>query len=137
MNILFEKIQIGVLVNPFARFMSRFEDNIALFMIGLGRICGIIHLHKKPTKTTLSRALVLWEEAEKRGLEMREVKIFDRSVDTYIVRKKIPGKRFKKVMVFSGLPRPENINHAALALMDDKAIFKQTCEKNDLPVPRG
>lgn len=68
---------------------------------------------------------------------MREVQLLDRSVDTYIVRKRIPGKRFKKVKVFSGLPRPENINHAALTLMDDKAIFKQTCEKNGLPVPKG
>ncbi len=68
---------------------------------------------------------------------MREVKVFDRSVDTYIVRKKIPGKRFKKVIVFNGLPRPENVNQGALAVLDDKAIFKKTCEKNGLPVPRG
>lgn len=137
MNIFFEKIQIGVLVNPFAKFVSRFEDRIALSMIGLLRLVGIVHLMKKPGKNTLSRALVLWEEAEKRGLEMREVRVFDRGVDTYIVRKKIPGKRFKKIMVFTGLPRPENINQAALAVMDDKAIFKTTCQKNELPVPQG
>ncbi len=34
MNILFEKIQIGVLMNPFAKFMSRFEDDVAIFLIG-------------------------------------------------------------------------------------------------------
>ena len=137
MNILFEKIQIGVFVNPFARFMSRFEDDIALFMIGIGRIFWVIKLGLKPTKNTLSRAVVLWEEAEKRGLEMREVKLLDRSVDTYIVRKPIPGTKKKKIIVFTGLPRPENANQAALAVMDDKAFFKKTCEKNDLPVPKG
>jgi hypothetical protein len=137
MNIFFEKIQIGVLVNPFAKFVSRFEDRMALSLIGLLRLVGIVHLMKKPGKNTLSRALVLWEEAEKRGLEMREVRVFDRGVDTYIVRKKIPGKRFKKIMVFTGLPRPDNINQAALAVMDDKAIFKTTCQKNELPVPQG
>lgn len=130
MNILFEKIQIGVLVNPFARFVARFEDSFALTMIGIGRLMGLIHLGKKPTKNTLSRAVVLWEEAEKRGLEMREVKLLDRSVDTYIVRKPIPGTRKKKIIVFTGLPRPENINQAALAVLDDKAIFKKTCEKH-------
>lgn len=137
MNILFEKIQIGFLINPFTRFVSRFEDDVALFMIGLGRLFGLIHLRTKPSKGTLSRAIVLWEEAEKRGLEMREVQVLDRSVDTYIVRKKIPGKHFKKVKVFSGLPRPDTLNHAALTLMDDKGLFKKTCEKNGLPVPRG
>ena len=138
MNILFEKIQIGILVNPFARFFGRFENDFALFMIGFLRWCQIIHLGKKPSKNTLSRAVVLWEEAEKRGIEMREVKIFDRSVDTYIVRKKVPGKIFKKVIVFSGLPRPaNNINQAALAVLDDKAVFKKTCEKHGLPAPKG
>ncbi len=48
------------------KIMTRWEDHIALFMIGLGRIFGIIELGKKPVKTTLSRAEVLWEEAEKR-----------------------------------------------------------------------
>ena len=136
-NILFEKLQVGVLANPFISLINRFEDDISLFLIGLGRILRIIHLGKKPSKNTLSRAKVLWEEAEKRGLEMREVKIFDRSIDTYIVRKKIPGKHFKKIMVFSGLPRPKGANLAALAVLDDKALFKKTCLKNDLPVPRG
>mgnify|MGYP000505827483 FL=1 len=50
----------------------------------------MIKLAKKPGPRTLDRARVLWEEAEKRGLEMREVRIFDRGVDLYIVRKAIP-----------------------------------------------
>lgn len=74
----------------------------------------------KPGKSTLSRAKVLWEEAEKRGLEMREVRILDRAVDTYIVRKPIPGTHKKKIMLFSGLPRPKDVNQAALATLDDK-----------------
>jgi hypothetical protein len=51
---------------------------------------GVIHFGKKPGKNTLSRAKVLWEEAEKRGLEMREIRVIDKAVDTYIVRKLIP-----------------------------------------------
>lgn len=68
---------------------------------------------------------------------MREVRVLDRSVDTYIVRKPIPGKTSKKIMLFSGIPRPKNVNQAALAIMDDKAIFKKTCMGNDIPVPAG
>ncbi len=67
---------------------------------------------------------------------MREVRILGRSVDTYIVRKPIPGTRKKKIIVFTGLPRPANANQAALAVMDDKALFKKKCEKNGLPVPQ-
>lgn len=68
---------------------------------------------------------------------MREVKIFDRSVDTYIVRKPIPGTRRKSIILFSGLPRPKTVDNANLALLDDKGVFKKTCEKNNLPVPKG
>jgi hypothetical protein len=137
LNILFEKIQIGILANPLSRWASQWEDDVSLFLIGLGRLFGVIHFGKKPGKTTLSRAKVLWEEAEKRGLEMREVRVIDRAVDTYIVRKLIPGTRKKKVIVFSGLPRPASANQAALATLDDKGIFKETCLKNHLPVPQG
>lgn len=137
LNILFEKIQIGIFTNPLARFMSRFEDDIALFFIGLGRLFGVISLGKTAGKNTLSRAKVLWEEADKRGLEMREVRVFDRSVDTYIVRKPIPGKSYKKIILFSGLPRPHNVDQGSLATLDDKAIFKKTCLKHGLPTPAG
>lgn len=136
-NILFEKLQIGIWTNPLTKLMTRFEDDFTLFAIGFLRLLGIIHLGKKPSKYTLSRAKVLWEEAEKRGLEMREVKIFDRSVDTYIVRKLIPGTRKKKIMIFSGIPRPKTANQVNLATLDDKGVFKKTCEKNGLPVPKG
>jgi hypothetical protein len=51
---------------------------------------------------------------------MREIKILDRTLDTYIVRKLIPGTRKKKIILFSGLPRPKNVNQAALATLDDK-----------------
>lgn len=137
LNIVFEKLQIGILDNPLSRWVSQWEDDISLFLIGLGRMLGIIHFGKKPGKTTLSRARVLWEEAEKRGLEMREIRVIDRAVDTYIVRKLIPGTRKKKIIVFSGLPRPASANQAALATLDDKAIFKETCRKNNLPIPEG
>lgn len=138
LNILFEKIQIGILANPLSRWASQWEDDISLFLIGLGRLFGMIHLGQKPGKTTLSRAKVLWEEAEKRGLEMREVRVIDRAVDTYIVRKPIPGTRKKKIIIFSGLPRPaQSNNEAALATMDDKGIFKKTCKKHGIPVPDG
>jgi len=136
LNIFFEKIQIGVLANPLSRWASQWEDDIALFLIGLGRLMWVIHFGKKPGKYTLSRAKVLWEEAEKRGLEMREVRVIDKAVDTYIVRKLIPWTRKKKIIIFSGLPRPASVNEAALATMDDKGIFKKICEKNDLPVPK-
>jgi hypothetical protein len=66
LNILFEKLQIVSFSNPLSRWASQWEDDIALFFIGLGRLCGVIHFEKKPGEKTLSRAKVLWEEAEKR-----------------------------------------------------------------------
>ncbi len=137
LNILFEWIQVGILSNPIARFMGRWEDDITIFLIGLLRLMGLVHFGQKPCKTTLSRAKVLWEEAEKRGLEMREVRVFDRSVDTYIVRKPIPGRWQKKIMTFTGIPRPKSVDGSQHALIDDKAVFKKKCQKNGIPVGQG
>ncbi len=133
-NIFFEKIQVGVFGNPIIRFLGRWEDDVSLFLIGFMRLIGLVHFGKKPAKNTLSRAKVLWEEAEKRGLEMREVRVFDRSVDMYVVRKPIPGTRRKKIITFTGIPRPKNVDSSQWALMDDKAYFKKACQKNGLPV---
>lgn len=136
-NILFERLQVWFLCNPIAKFLSRWEDDITLWIIGLGRLLFMIKLAKKPGPRTLDRARVLWEEAEKRGLEMREVRIFDRGVDLYIVRKSIPGKWRKKIIIFSGIPRPYMADQSNLLTLDDKWIFKKTCEKNNLPIAHG
>lgn len=87
LNIIFERLQIGFLGNPLSRFLARYEDGAMLFIVGFLRLLGIVSLEKTPHKNTLSRARVLWEDADKRGLEMREVRLLGRSVDTYIVRK--------------------------------------------------
>lgn len=136
-NIFFEKIQIGILTNFFVRQLSRWEDEVGIFLIGFWRLMGMIRFGKSPGKSTLARAKVLWEEAEKRGLEMREVKVFERSTDTYIVRKPISWTRKKKIILFSGLPRPKSSDAAKLTLMDDKGHFKETCLKHGLPVAQG
>ncbi|MEI6711134.1 MAG: hypothetical protein WCK88_02635 [bacterium] len=40
-------------------------------------------------------------------------------------------------MTFTGIPRPKNVDQSQHALMDDKAFFKKTCQKNELPVGQG
>ncbi|MEI6711133.1 MAG: hypothetical protein WCK88_02630 [bacterium] len=66
LNILFEKLQVGLLGNPLARFFGQWEDDVTIFLVSLLRLMGLVHFGRKPGKTTLSRAKVLWEEAEKR-----------------------------------------------------------------------
>jgi len=68
---------------------------------------------------------------------MREVRIFEKNTDMYVVRKKIPGTRRKKVITFSGIPRPRGIDQSNWAIMDDKGAFKKICQKHGLPVGRG
>jgi hypothetical protein len=90
----------------------------------------------------------LWEEAEKRGIEMREVLLFGRAVDTYVAVKKYPSsfinypspteiKDKGLTIVFNGLPRPAGYTNKWLDLMDDKWLFKKVMLKNSLPVPAG
>jgi len=60
---------------------------------------------------------------------MREVRVFSRNTDMYVVRKKIPGTRNKQIITFSGVPRPKTANTANLSYIDDKSYFKKTCQK--------
>ncbi len=79
----------------------------------------------------VGRAKVLWQEAQRRGINMEVLKIFGKTVDFY--RAEVNGKK----IIFSGLPRPQGTNPNALFWMDDKYILKKRLLKAGLPAAKG
>jgi cyanophycin synthetase len=77
------------------------------------------------------RAKVLWEEAIRRGMPMRSIRIFGKEVDCYEVT--VNGKK----IVFAGLPRPMAKRGDALWWMDDKALLKKKLIAAGIPAPQG
>lgn len=144
---------VNILLTPIRQwFLGLFSfisfPGFALALARAGIFLGIINFQDDIKKCKVERAKVLWEEAEKRGIKMRELLLFGKPFDVYEAianREKRIEKRkgsAKEVLsdtklVFSGLPRPKNINRAALDAMDDKAILKKKFMAAGLPVPRG
>lgn len=122
-----------LLYNPLSRGIRKvgFWLNMPWLMVRLGRRLKIVTSQNDVASCKVKRAQVLWQEANKRGIEFQELKLFGRPFDTYV------AKQGKKVLVFSGLPRPQGYNPLALDVLDDKAVFKAKFQTAGLPVPPG
>jgi hypothetical protein len=147
---------LNIFLRPFRQFILYNRLTFALADFGLGaaiiRWCvrageffKIISYNQEITKCKVERAKVLWEEAEKRGLTMRELLLFGRPFDCYIAEKTHPLSLIPDLsqiqkqaqIIFSGLPRPQGKINRWLDLMDDKWLFKQRMMQAGLPVPAG
>lgn len=119
--------------NPVFRFIKHYFSYLKIFekFIGTLSFFGIIVWEKDRSKCKIPRALVLWEEAEKREIKMKQAVLFRKPIDIYKVESK------QKKFIFSGLPRPKNYNNSSLDWMDDKHILKSRLIKAGLPVPIG
>lgn len=92
---------------------------------------GLIWFNPDAEKIPFNRGKTLIREAERRGMEVYEIKPFNLSVDCYW------AKIGNKSKVFFGLPRPDNVDESILAWIDDKWIMKQKLINAGLPVPPG
>jgi D-alanine-D-alanine ligase-like ATP-grasp enzyme len=110
------------------------QQAMAKFFLGSAFVLsktGLLKYSSDSLKVKIPRAKVLWDEALARGIEIRELRIFDRSIDVY--QAQIAGKR----LTFTGLPRPENYYNVALDWVDDKYLLKKALAGAGLPVAKG
>lgn len=96
----------------------------------LGRATGAIKLLNDPEKALSTRSRLLWEEANRRGMPMRQLAFFGTPTDTFRIR--VNGKhRF-----FQSIPFPPGLEQYSTA-MDDKVAFKKKMREHGLPVPES
>lgn len=101
---------------------------------GVIKILVKLHLAKvksAPDEENNWRSRVLWEEAKKRGIEMKELRPFGRYIDSYFAE--FNGK----IIFFGGLPRPTRKRSATLDWMDDKAKMAARFCRENIPVASG
>jgi cyanophycin synthetase len=85
----------------------------------------------KPTDKDSLRAKVLWDEAIKRGIDMKEFHLFGIGNDVFL-------SRFRGEMrFFDVLPRTKNYDPRGLAWMDNKNEMKKHFKKEGIPVADG
>ncbi len=147
-NVLLSPLRRFLLQNTLSDFLQRQVSKLGLpeKITGILTAGGAITYNHDRLKCKISRAQVLWEEAEKKGITMSELKIFGKPFDTY--KAEIPNRKNQiahksqilnsnQKLIFSGLPRPRDYDRSALDAMDDKLWLKKKLEKAGLPVPKG
>lgn len=97
----------------------------ALAALRLGRIVTA------PDEKDNWRNRVVWEEAQRRGIVMKEFRPFGLARDMFW------ASYNGDLRTFDGLPRPRLSPEASLAWMDDKGIMLEKFRAAGIPVPRG
>lgn len=134
-NIVLTPFRRALFYNPLARLLGTWvrKSDWARKLVGWLAGVRLIRFQGDVAQCRVRRAQVLWEEAARRGVEMRQLEFLGKPLDGYVARK----PALKKEIVFFGLPRPVSGQRDALDWMDDKRLFKAFFKKHNLPVPAG
>lgn len=109
-------------------FLKDFVDWLFFVFFEFFLFCGWAKLSDDIDKAKTFRSRIIWEEAKRRGIEMKQIILFGRPVDHY--RTKLNGK----IIYFNSLPIPQEL----LVLSknwDDKFLLKEEFSKHNIPIP--
>ncbi len=81
-------------------------------------------------KAVTGRSKLIWQEARKRGIEMRQAIAFGKPLEFY--RAKINGK----MLYFQSLPIPNHLPQSGYHWLDDKFKLFEVLSKGSIPVPK-
>lgn len=135
-NVVYISIWLSAAIEPWTNWMGNLIPESKLEWIGpiLTRTLTIMKLGKmqnEPSEKDSLRARVLWEEAIKRNISMKEFLLFGIGRDVFL--SKYNGeKRF-----FDVLPRTKNYNPKGLEWMDNKNEMKKHFKLAGIPVAAG
>ncbi len=86
----------------------------------------------EPDDHTQLLALMLWEEAKTRGIEVSEFRLFDLPRNIFVAT--YPNGR---QIAYEGIPLPAKADVERVPWMDNKAVLKEQFRKVGLPVAKG
>lgn len=130
-----EKIfgSVGRQIDPLAsRVLNLTAPKIARALAKL----NMATILEKPDAQDSLRVRCLWEEAAKRGIKMREVRLFNKNAELFIAEYKDKNNK-NRVLVFDTLPRPSGRTSKALMWMDNKAIMRKKLKAAGIPIANG
>ncbi len=114
--------------SPFSRLPYE-RPFIGLFQFLAG--FTVARIIQKPDDKISLRSKILWDEAERRGIKMFEIRLFGLPRDFYFAE--FEGK----MRTFNGLPRPKGPDSWSLRWMDNKSVMKKQFQKVGIPVAKG
>lgn len=112
-------------------FAERFWMRILPVMVRFGVMLGVVKYNDDIKKSPIDRARVLWEEADRQDIPMRQLIVFGNLTDAYEARIN------DRTIVFDGLPIPPRFPLHTLPWLDDKEKLRLRLAANGIPVPHG
>ncbi len=109
-------------------FLRNFVDWLLYSFFEILLFFNVIKLSDDINKSTTLRSRVIWEEANRRGIEMKQIIMFGKAIDQY--RAKINGS----IVYFNSLPIPQKLLNMS-ENWDDKFLLKKEFSKKNIPVP--
>lgn len=115
------------------RSLEKTADKLLIGVIALLRITRLIRFNTDMNQKVGDRAKVIWEEANRRNIPMRQVVVGKFHTDGYEAI--LNGKR----IYFMGLPIPRKLVYQSDAYqwIDDKAQLKKRLMAANVPAPKG
>lgn len=107
-------------------------EYVALFGFSLMRLLGLARFTHIPDTHDNLRTRALWESAKKRGITLREFRLFGMPETGVFV-----ARSGRHIRIFEGLPRPRPILNWRAHHMDNKWLLKQWCLRAGIPVAKG
>jgi len=112
-------------------FIQSLLDRVAVPLLKLAIAIKLIRYNDDIAKVLNGRSEVIWEEARRRGIPMRQLYFLKKPLD--IFEAQINGR----TIIFESLPIPTHLQTTAIRWMDDKLILKEKLTAAGLPVARG
>ncbi|MDQ5922334.1 MAG: ATP-grasp protein [Patescibacteria group bacterium] len=136
--VAYTSVVVGWLSQPFYNFMDLLFRNVAeavsnrvtLPFLKICILLGLGHWNYKPEEKNSLRAKCFWEEAIRRGINMKEFRMGP-------IGEIFLAEYRGRTITFDGLPRPEGGESDAMNWMDNKGIMKEKFMKEGIPVAQG
>lgn len=113
--------------NPKSQKITQVTEK--LFFNTLATI-GLVNFSNDIEKAVTGRSKLIWQEARKRGIEMRQAIAFGKPLEFY--RAKINGK----MLYYQSLPIPSHLHQSGYHWLDDKFKLFEVLSKGRIPVPK-
>ena len=130
-NLIFSIVdsQMSKIIKYVPKFVKDFSNSVPVFLFKTLIYFNVAHLSSEIEKANTFRSRLIWEEAERLGIKMKQISFKKRTLDWYCAE--INGNPF----YFESIPiQPEFLNFRKD--WDNKAVLKEELSKHGIPVPK-
>ncbi len=114
------------------KLIEQLLDRLTPYLVQLACLLRIVRYNTDPKKVLNSRSEVIWEEAHRRGIPIRQLIFLGRPTDFYEA-----SLLNNKKIIFESIPVPPKKQTDSIEWMDDKLKLKKRLIAANIPVARG